>query len=133
MIGDRVKEMRLKMGMSMDDLAKMVGISRQAVYKYENGIVTNIPTIRLSAIAKALKTTPGWLMEWGDEYPTSSEGKEPLGKQETPAEARDVVAGLSELLDSIQDLDEEQASKTLEYIQFLKLKRMQDSLPPHRA
>lgn len=41
--GDRIRELRIQHDMTLDDVAKYLGINRQAVYKYEQGIVTNIP------------------------------------------------------------------------------------------
>ena len=34
------------------------------MYKYENGIITNIPSNKIEAIAKALEITPAYLMGW---------------------------------------------------------------------
>lgn len=50
-------------------MADYIGVSKQAVYKYENNIVTNIPTDKVDAIAKRLKVSPAYLMGW-EEQPT---------------------------------------------------------------
>ena len=42
-IGEKIKEMRLRAGLSQTDVAFKLGTSKQNIYKYENGIVTNIP------------------------------------------------------------------------------------------
>ena len=42
--GRRIKERRKFLNISQTDLAKRIHISKQSLYKYENGIVTNIPS-----------------------------------------------------------------------------------------
>lgn len=63
-VGDRIKEIRTERGLSQIDLATKVGISKQSLYKYENNIVTNIPSDKIEAIAEILRVDPGYLMGW---------------------------------------------------------------------
>ena len=65
-VGDRIKLRRKEIGMSQTDLANEVGSTKQNIYKYENGIITNIPSDKIEAISAALCTTPAYLMGWGD-------------------------------------------------------------------
>ena len=37
---------------------------RQTISKYENGIVTNIPSDRIEEIARILDTTPEYILGW---------------------------------------------------------------------
>ena len=48
-------------------LAQKMGVIKQTLYKYETGIVTNIPSEKIEAAAKALGVTPGYLMGWEDQ------------------------------------------------------------------
>lgn len=66
-IGERIKEFRLKCGLSQEDVAKAINSTKQAVYKYENGIVTNIPSDKIEIMAKLFNTTPCILMGWTDQ------------------------------------------------------------------
>ena len=66
MIGDRIKALRKKCGMTLEELAAAVGTSRQNIHRYENGTVTNIPPARIEAIATALGTAPAALYGWED-------------------------------------------------------------------
>ena len=50
--------------MSLEQLAELIGTSRQTVHRYENGIITNIPHDKIEALARALDTTPAKLMGW---------------------------------------------------------------------
>ncbi len=70
MLSERLKNLRKKRGLSLEDLAEMVGTSRQTVHRYETGAITNIPHDRVAALAKALGTTPSVLMGWEDENST---------------------------------------------------------------
>lgn len=63
-IGARIKLLRNKAGMSQVSLADAIGVSKQTLYKYENGIVTNIPADKIQAIAKICNTTPAYIMGW---------------------------------------------------------------------
>ena len=63
-VGDRIKMRRKEIGMSQTELAEKVGSTKQNIYKYENGIITNIPSDKIEAIAAALAISPGTLMGW---------------------------------------------------------------------
>ena len=63
-IGERIKAARERKNISQIELAKLIGSSKQSVYKYEKNIITNIPSNKIEAIAKALNTTPAELMGW---------------------------------------------------------------------
>ena len=63
-IGDRIKERRLNLSISQIDLAIKIGVSKQTLYKYENNIVTNIPSDKIELLAQHLRCTPEYLMGW---------------------------------------------------------------------
>lgn len=65
-IGERIKKEREKSGLTQSDIAKKVGCATQTVFKYENGIITNIPLDKIAKIAKVLDVTPAYLMGWND-------------------------------------------------------------------
>ena len=49
---------------SQIELANKIGISKQNLYKYENSIITNIPSDKIEAIARVCDTTPAYIMGW---------------------------------------------------------------------
>ncbi len=63
---DRIKQKRLENNMTLEDVAKIIGVTRQTVQKYESGVVNNIPSDKIEKLATALKTTPAYLMGWED-------------------------------------------------------------------
>lgn len=65
--GQNLRKIREEQGLSMAELAKRVGTSRQTVHRYESGVITNIPTDRVELIATALSTSPSRLYGWAEE------------------------------------------------------------------
>lgn len=63
-VGDRIKRRRKELNMSGEELAKKLGKNRSTVFRYENGEIENLPLDILEPIAKALQTTPQYLMGW---------------------------------------------------------------------
>lgn len=63
-VGQRIKQRRKELKMSADELGKMLGKDRSTVFRYENGDIEKLPIDILEPIAKALKTTPEYLMGW---------------------------------------------------------------------
>lgn len=62
MIGDRIKFARLAKGMSGDDLAQAIGVSRQTVSNWERGVYTPSRD-NIFALSDAMGTTPEALMK----------------------------------------------------------------------
>ena len=71
-VGDRIKKKRESIGMTQPELASLVDSTKQNIYKYESGIITNIPSDKIEAIAEALNVSPAYLMGWEDETQTVS-------------------------------------------------------------
>ena len=65
-IGEKIKFLRKKKGMSQEDLASMLHTTKQAVYKYENNIVTNIPMDKIEVMGTIFGVSPSYLMGWED-------------------------------------------------------------------
>jgi transcriptional regulator with XRE-family HTH domain len=63
-VGKRIKELRTALGMSQVDFAEKIGVTKQTLYKYENGLITNIPSDKIEAAAKAGNIPPACLMGW---------------------------------------------------------------------
>lgn len=72
-IGDRIKSLRSERKIAQIDLATQVGVSKQTLYKYENNIITNIPSDKIESISRCLGVSPAYLMGWsqasGDSFP----------------------------------------------------------------
>ena len=71
MLGERIKGLRKEKGLSLEQLAELIGTSRQTIHRYETGVISNIPSEKIEQMAKALGTTPAKLMGWdNDEIPS---------------------------------------------------------------
>ncbi|MBQ9459580.1 MAG: helix-turn-helix domain-containing protein [Oscillospiraceae bacterium] len=83
-LGDRIKACREALKMTQEELGTLCNTTKQTIFKYETGIVTNIPLDRLELLAEKLEVTPGYLTGWGGEAPALSEKlselSEPFGK-----------------------------------------------------
>lgn len=51
-VGERIKYVREQAGISQVDFAVRMNVSKQTLYKYENNIVTNIPSDKIETAAK---------------------------------------------------------------------------------
>lgn len=62
LLNDNIKKRRAELRLTLEEVAKIVGVSRQTIQRYENGVIENIPSTRVEKLAKALRTTAGYLM-----------------------------------------------------------------------
>lgn len=53
---------RKELGLTQKDIAEMVGVSEGTVSRWESGLIANMRRDRIAAYAKALRTTPGFIM-----------------------------------------------------------------------
>lgn len=74
-IGEKIRELRDKQHMTQEELAKAAKVTKQTIFKYENGIVTNIPMDKLQIIANKLGCSPEYLLGW-----STSINRAPLAK-----------------------------------------------------
>ena len=63
-VGERIKELRTNLGLSQVDFADKINVSKQTLYKYENNIITNIPSDKIEAAARLGNVSPAYLMGW---------------------------------------------------------------------
>ena len=63
-LGEIIRALRKRNKLTMRELASAIGTSKENIYKYEHGKVTNIPLDKLESIAKALEVSPAYLTGW---------------------------------------------------------------------
>ena len=56
-------------GLTQDEVAKRINVTPQAIYKYEKGIVSNIPLDKIAQLANLFSVSPSVLAGW-DEHPS---------------------------------------------------------------
>lgn len=111
-VNERIKFRRKELGLSADDLATALNVSRATIYRYESKDIEKVPTSALEPLANVLKTTPAYLMGWDEETPAI-----------TPVE-RKLTNNEKIFLDEINDLTEEEQQKVLDFIHFTKSQRI---------
>lgn len=63
---DLIYRRRKELGLTMEDVAKVVGVSKATVKRWESGEIENIKRDKIVSLANALHTTPAYLMGWVD-------------------------------------------------------------------
>lgn len=63
-IGERLKRLRKQRGLSADELGKMIGKDRSTIYRYERGDIETATIDVIPRLARALQTTPQYIMGW---------------------------------------------------------------------
>ncbi|TGA95980.1 helix-turn-helix domain-containing protein [Sporolactobacillus shoreae] len=66
LISDRIKEMRLKRGMTLKELGERIGKAEATVQRYESGNIRNLKSDTIAEIADILHCSPAYLMGWSD-------------------------------------------------------------------
>jgi repressor LexA len=69
-MAERIKERRVSMNLTQDELAKKLGLQKSAIAKYENGRVENIKRSVIAEMAKILECSPAYLMGWENNTPS---------------------------------------------------------------
>ncbi len=119
--GNKIKELRIKKGLTQEELGKLVGVQKAAIYKYETGLVINIKRSIIAKLAEALNTTPTYLLDMDEKLKNKGLRIPILGK---------VAAGVP--IEAIEDIiDYEDISQCMAYSgSYFGLKIQGDSMWP---
>ena len=93
-IADRIRNRRLELGLSVDDLAQLLQKNRATVYRYESNYIKSHSPDVMEALAKALQTTPAYFYGY-DDYEDHPD--DPLSVQPVTPEARILAKGIDKL------------------------------------
>ncbi len=66
-VGERIKERRTELKLSMPDLGKRIGVNKSTIQRYEADGVDPKRTMIINGLAEALLTTPEWLTGLSDD------------------------------------------------------------------
>ena len=66
-LGEKIRTLRLENGMSMEELAHLLGVQRSAVNKYEKGIVVNLKRSTIASLARIFNVSPSYFLD--DDFP----------------------------------------------------------------
>lgn len=62
-----LKERRLQLGLTLEEVGKMVGVGKSTVRKWENGVIGNMGRDKISRLAEALRVSPLFIMNIDDD------------------------------------------------------------------
>lgn len=63
-IAQRIKQRRMELNLSLQDVADMTEMSKSTLQRYESGSIRNIPLQKLGVLASALQTSADWILGW---------------------------------------------------------------------
>lgn len=92
-MGERIKRLRLAADMTQTDLAKLLGLQKTAIVKYENGAVENIKRGTIKKMSDIFGVSPVYLLCLED--------------YEAPSPAEKINEGERVLLDLFRSLSDE--------------------------
>jgi repressor LexA len=134
-VGKRIKTRRKALGYSAEDLAAIIGVSPATIYRYESADIMNMRSDKLNPIAKALRTTPAYLMGWEDDPDSPSSENTPVIKSEAPIRIPvlgSIPAGIPiEAIEDILDWEELPASMGKGGAEYFALQVKGDSMFPN--
>lgn len=65
-LGERIKLLRSEKQMTLEYVAKKIGVSRATVFKYENGFIENVPQDKIEALARTFGVSEAYMVGWTD-------------------------------------------------------------------
>ena len=89
----KLKELRKSKGLTLDELAALVGTSKQTIHRYETGAIANGPPEKVESLANALGSTPSELMGWDEESSACPPILMPMGLKKLPM-LGDIACGM---------------------------------------
>lgn len=103
-LSTKIKDLRLKRKMTLEQVGDIVGVGKSTVRKWETGTIANMKRDKIDLLAKALGTTPAYLMGWKDD------------KQKNSSDEIKLTEGEKMLLDLFRQVPEEQQQLVLQMI-----------------
>ena len=66
-MSEKIYKLRKAKGMTLQEVGDIVGVGKSTVRKWESGAIANMRRDKIALLAKALGTTPSYLMGWAAE------------------------------------------------------------------
>ena len=65
-IGNKLKNRRLDLGLTLEDVGQAVGVGRSTVQRWESGLIKNMGRDKIASLARVLKMNPVELVPYSD-------------------------------------------------------------------
>lgn len=115
-IANKIKNRRLELGLTLEDVAQAVGVGRSTVQRWESGLIQNMKRDKIAALAKVLQMDPVEFVPMPHADPRadylSAEDKDRL-------EALHQNTQLRVLFDRSRKMRSADVDKTIEFIQLM--------------
>lgn len=115
--GDRIRELRKAKRITQEEMAQMLSTTKQTISKYEKGIVTNIPSDKIEAMAKALETTPEYILGW--DLIVDKDRDQTAEEKETPTVDGGLPENVRMLVEFAKSVPEDKAEMILRVIRSI--------------
>ena len=93
--GERIREARIRAGLTQKELADKVGVKFSAIHKYETGMIVNLKRETIASLADALNVKPSWLMGFDNTRPSLADQSEEQEIENDLAEIKKVLVTMS--------------------------------------
>ena len=70
-LSQKIRDLRATHNLTLEQVAQQVGVGRSTVRKWETGMIANMRRDKIERRARALHTTPGYLMGWEEDEETT--------------------------------------------------------------
>ena len=117
--GERIKSLRESNNITQTELAEMIGTTKQNIYKYENGIITNIPSDKIELMAERFDVSPAYIMGWSTDIP-SNEKSTPVTADESALLHHLQKTYADDDLEVLSSLNRNQAAEIVEQAKKMK-------------
>ena len=120
-IGERIKRLRSKKNMTLEELGNQVGVGKSTVRKWETGMIANMRRDKIAKLADALDVSPAYLMGWKDNSMETNQTASPFTQCQTKDEESLVL--------SYRELNDINKKKSVTYTKnLLSTQRMENEL-----
>lgn len=100
-MGQKIYNLRIQKGLTLEELGNMVGVGKSTVRKWENGMIANMKRDKILKVSEVLDTTPAYLMGW----------KEDPIQRESPK--------IMQYYEQLNDIGKQEAEKRVEELTYL--------------
>ena len=106
-MSNKIHKLRKSKKMTLEEVATKVGVGKSTVRKWETGIIANMRRDKIASLAKALDTTPAYLMGWEEEKQKNDIQADIILKLRTDATFMSAVEKLYQLdQDKLKSIDQ---------------------------
>lgn len=102
----RIKALRQEKGLTLEQVAEVVGVGKSTVRKWETGMIANMKRDKIADLAKALGTTPAYLMGWEEDV---------IEEKDSPSE-QPLTEGEKMMLELFRMIPEDRQSEALDLL-----------------